>query len=151
MEELIYVKETPDRGFGVFAVRDIRKDEIIAEFKGPSVKIEKLEGIPREVQDHLFNVGLDEYLIAREPAVRTNHSCDPNAGIIRNVLLVAMRNIKKDEEITFDYSIIIADDWTLKCSCGSLSCRKIIGRYSDLPDELKKKYEKYTPAWIQNA
>jgi len=151
MEDLMYVKETVGKGLGVFATRDILKDEIITEFKGPRVKIEQLEGIPREVQDHLFNVDADEYLITREPGVRTNHSCDPNAGIIRDVLLVAMRDIKKDEEITFDYSMIIADDWTLECTCGSLSCRKIIGKYKDLTGELKKKYEEYTPVWIKSA
>ncbi len=32
MEELIYIKEAPNRGSGVFAARDISKDEIIAEF-----------------------------------------------------------------------------------------------------------------------
>jgi len=35
MEEWIYVKETPEKGLGVFAARDILKDEIITEFKGP--------------------------------------------------------------------------------------------------------------------
>ena len=137
MEKLICVKATPNKGLGVFATRDILKDEIMTEFKGPFVKIERLEGIPREVQDHLFNVGVDEYIIAREPGVRTNHSCDPNAGIIRDAFLAAMRDIKKDEEVTFDYSMIIADDWTLECACGSQSCRKIIGNYRDLPNELK--------------
>jgi len=151
MEELIYVKKTPEKGLGVFAARDILKDEIITEFKGPFVKIEQLDGIPREVQDHLFNVGVGEYLIAREPGVRTNHSCDPNAGIIRDVFLVAMRDIKKDEEVTFDYSMITADDWTLECSCGSSSCRKRIGNYRDLPVEIKKKYENYTPDWIKRT
>ena len=149
MQELIYVKETPNRGCGVFAARDIQKDEIIAEFKGPLVKIEDMEGIPKEVWDHLFNIGVDEYVIVREPAARTNHSCDPNAGIIRDVLLVAMRDIKKDEEITFDYSIITADNWKLECKCGSPRCRKVIGNYTDLPDELKRKYDKYTPDWIK--
>ena len=151
MEDLMYVKETAGKGLGVFATRDILKDEIITEFKGPRVKIEHLEGIPQEVQDHLFNVGVDEYLITREPGVRTNHSCDPNAGIIRDVLLAAMRDIQKDEEITFDYSMIIGDDWTLECACGAPSCRKIIGKYKDLPDGLKRKYEKYTPDWIKRA
>lgn len=151
MEELIYVKETPNRGFGVFALRDIKKDEIIAEFKGPLVKIEHMKGIPQEVWDHLFNVSVNEYLIVREPAARTNHSCDPNAGIIRDVLLVAMRDIKQDEEITFDYSIITVDDWKLQCACGSPFCRKIIGNYRDLPAEIKKKYEKFTPEWIKSA
>ncbi len=149
MEELIYVKETPKRGLGVFAVRDIAKDEIITEFKGPRVKIETLEGIPREVSDHLFNVGMDEYLITKEPAVRTNHSCDPNAGIVKDVLLIAMKDIKKDEEITFDYSMITADNWTLECQCGSPLCRKIVGNYADLPETIKKKYAPYTPDWIK--
>jgi SET domain-containing protein len=149
LKEAVYVKEKSDMGFGIFAARDISKDEIIIEFKGPRVKIPDMTGIPREVWDHLFNVGVDEYIIAREPAVRTNHSCDPNAGIFRDALLAAMRDIKKGEEITFDYSTITADNWTLECGCGSPLCRKIIGNYADLPDELKRKYDKYTPDWIK--
>jgi len=149
MKDLIYIKETPSRGSGVFAIRDILKDEIITEFNGPLIRIEQMEGIPKEVWDHLLNVGANEYIIAREPGVRTNHSCDPNAGIIKDVFLVAMRNIKKDEEVTFDYSITIVDNWNLQCMCGSPLCRQVIGKYRDLPDGLKKKYEKYTPEWIK--
>lgn len=149
MKELVYVREKPDMGLGIFAVRDIGKDEIIAEFRGPRIRIEDMEGIPHEVWDHLFNVGVCEYIIAREPAVRINHSCNPNAGIVKDVFLVAMRGIKKDEEVTFDYSIITADNWQLECRCGSPQCRKIIGNYADLPDEIKRKYGKYTPNWIK--
>lgn len=149
MNELIYVNKTSDRGEGIFAARDILKDEVILRFEGPLVEIKNVEGIPREVWDHLFNVGVDKYIIAKEPAVRTNHSCEPNAGIVQDVLLVAMRNIKKDEEITFDYSIITADNWTMECKCGCPSCRKIIGNYKDLPDEVKRKYDKYASEWIK--
>ena len=149
MKEAVYVKEKSDMGFGIFAARNISKDEIIIEFKGPRIKIPDMAGIPREVWDHLFNVGVDEYIIAREPAVRTNHSCDPNAGIVRDFFMAAMRDIKKDEEITFDYSTITADNWKLECGCGSTLCRKIIGNYIDLPDKLKRKYDKYTPDWIK--
>ena len=74
---------------------------------------------------------------------------DPNAGIVRDVFLTAMRDIKKDEEITFDYSVITADNWTLECKCGSPRCRKVIGNYIDLSNELKRKYDKYTPEWIK--
>lgn len=151
MKDLICVKETPEKGLGVFALRDVHKDEILSEFNGPFVRIECLEGIPREVQDHLFNVGVSEYLIVREPAVRTNHSCEPNAGIVRDVFLVAIRDIRKDEEVTFDYSTIIADDWQLECSCGSPRCRKIIGNYCSLPDLFRREYEEYTPDWIKNT
>ena len=148
MEELVCVKEIPNKGRGIFAARDIQKDEVILEFNGPYVKIERLDGIPREVQDHLFNIGVEEYLIVREPGVYTNHSCDPNAGIVRDVLLVAMRDIKRDDEITFDYSMITAEGWTLDCMCGSPSCRGTIGNYRDLPPDIKKRYEGYTPDWI---
>lgn len=149
MKESVYVKGSHDKGRGVFAARFIRKDEVILQFNGPYVKIESLKGIPREVLDHLFNIGPAEYLIVREPGVYTNHSCDPNAGIMRDVLLVAMRDIEKDEEITFDYSMITNDGWTLECICRSPLCRKIIGNYEDLSDELKRKYDKYTPDWIK--
>lgn len=150
MEKLIYVKETPLKGMGIFALRDIRKGEIISAFTGPRIKIERLEEFPPEVVDHLFNVGVDEYLVAREPEVRTNHSCDPNAGIVDDVCLIAMRDIRMDEEITFDYSVIIDDDWVLECRCGSPLCRKIIGKYRDLPPEIKEKYKNYSPEWIKN-
>jgi SET domain-containing protein len=150
MEKLICVKETPLKGKGIFALRDIRKGEIISTFTGPRVKVERLDEFPPEVVDHLFNVGTDEYLMAREPEVRTNHSCDPNAGIVREVCLIAMRDIQKDEEITFDYSIIIDDDWVLECRCGSPLCRKIIGKFRDLPLEIKEKYKDFTPEWIKN-
>lgn len=151
MKDLMVVKETPNRGLGVFATRDIKKNEVITEFNGPRVRIDNMQGIPREVWDHLFNVSATEYLIVREPGARTNHSCKPNAGIIRDVLLVAMRNIKQGEEITFDYSIITADGWTLACACGAPSCRKVIGNFRDLPAALKKKYEHYSPDWIKRA
>jgi len=151
MDDLIYVKETKGMGCGVFAVRDISKDEVVAEFRGPEVSIESLEGIPREVQDHLFNIGVGRYIIAKEPAVRTNHSCEPNSGIRNDVFLVAMRDIKKDEEVTFDYSMITADGWTLKCLCKAKSCRKVIGNYRDLPEDFKRRYEGYTPDWIKRT
>lgn len=151
MNDLVYVREKPGMGLGIFAVRDIERDEIIAEFRGPRITIEDVEGIPREVWDHLFNVGLCDYIIAREPAVRTNHSCNPNAGIVKDVFLAAMRDIKKDEEVTFDYSMITADNWQLDCRCGSPQCRKIVGNYADLPDDIRKKYERYTPDWIKGV
>lgn len=151
MNDLVSVREKPGMGLGIFAVRDIERDEIIAEFRGPRITIEDVEGIPREVWDHLFNVGLCDYIIAREPAVRTNHSCNPNAGIVKDVFLAAMRDNKKDEEVTFDYSMITADNWQLDCRCGSPQCRKIVGNYADLPDDIRKKYERYTPDWIKRV
>lgn len=149
MKDLVMIKQTEEKGLGIFAIRDIKKDEYITEFTGPMVQIENLDEYPADVVDHLFNIGRDRYIMAKEPAVRTNHSCEPNAGIMNDVFLVAMRDIKKDEEVTFDYSMIIADEWVLECRCGTASCRKTIGKYKDLSQDIKTKYEKYTPEWIK--
>ncbi len=149
MKDLVSVQRTSSKGLGIFAIRDIKKDEIITEFSGPVVTIPEFDGIPDEVIDHLFNIGVDKYIMAREPAVRTNHSCDPNAGIVKDVFLVAMRNIKAGEEVTFDYSTIIADAWVMECQCGSDLCRKTIGKYVELPAAVKQRYFQYTPEWIK--
>jgi hypothetical protein len=73
----------------------------------------------------------------------------PNAGIADDVFLAAIRDIKKDEEITFDYSTISADDWKMGRRCGAPCCRGVVGNYRDLPESLKAKYDKFTPAWIK--
>lgn len=148
MKDLVIVKHTTGRGLGIFAIRNISKGEAITEFTGPVVTIPDLDVYPSEVVDHLFNIGTDKYIMAREPAVRTNHSCDPNAGIVRDVFLVAMRDIAEGEEVTFDYSTIIADTWVLECKCGSDRCRGSVGKYVDLPEEVKQRYIGYTPEWI---
>lgn len=151
MKDLVTLQKTAGRGLGIFAIREIKKDEVITEFSGPVVTIPDLDLYPSEVVDHLFNIGTDRYIMAREPAVRTNHSCDPNAGIVRDVFLVAMRDIAAGEEVTFDYSTIIADAWVLECRCGSDRCRGTIGKYANLPEEVKQRYSGYTPEWIRSA
>lgn len=54
----------------------------------------------------------------------TNHSCDANAAFNEGGMLVALRDIKPDEEITFDYLAhpIPASPWNFTCGCGAASC-----------------------------
>lgn len=149
MNAPVYSKETPDRGWGLFAARRFNAGEVVTRFDGPRVHIESMKGIPSEVWDHLLNVGPVDYLIPREPEARTNHSCDPNTGLVDDIVLVAMRAIEKDEEITFDYSTTVVDDWHMECQCGAPCCRGYIGKYRDLPDGVKAKYDGFTPDWIK--
>ena len=68
-----------------------------------------------------------------------NHSCDANLAlhIVRvetfsppKVALVAVRDIKAGEELTFDYgtenSTSRVDDARKECLCGSEKCRKFM-------------------------
>ena len=59
-----------------------------------------------------------------------NHSCDPNVAIVTKRKVIAIRDIKPDEELLMDYSFTEADkDWVLpgRCHCGARNCRKTIG------------------------
>lgn len=54
----------------------------------------------------------------------TNHSCDANAAFDEGGTLIALRDIKPDEEITFDYLAhpIPASPWNFACGCGAQDC-----------------------------
>lgn len=59
------------------------------------------------------------------PMHMTNHSCDPNASFNDNAVLVAIRDIAADEEITYDYlpHPVPASPWNFECLCGASNCR----------------------------
>lgn len=74
-----------------------------------------------------------------------NHSCDPNAGVIKTptrLLLRAIRPIAAGEEVTHDYSTLLgADDvWSMKCNCGSRRCRKTVHSFAKLPLRVLRRY-----------
>jgi hypothetical protein len=145
----IRVKKTAKKGKGVFANKDINKGEIILRRKGKVVHVDSIEDVPKQIQDHWFPVGKNEYLISEPPAKYLNHSCNPNAGIKNNKDLVAMRDIKKDDEIVYDYSMVGIDEWTMECHCGAKNCRGVIGKYKDLDRSTKLRYSKYVPKWVK--
>jgi hypothetical protein len=48
--------------------------------------------------------------------------------------MFALRNITKGEEITYDYSSIIAPTkFKMKCGCGVKKCRRMVGDILSLP------------------
>lgn len=78
-----------------------------------------------------------------------NHACEGNCWYESEDLLVAARDIKKGEEIVYDYALTECEpDWILaeKCLCGKSACRgRVTGNDWKLP-ELQKKYgNHFTP------
>ena len=82
-------------------------------------------------------------MVMQAPERYINHSCDPNV-FIKNWKIIAMKPIKKGEEIVFDYSINSDFPVAFRCRCGAKSCR---GFYSvsffKLNRRLQKKYLPY--------
>ncbi len=102
-------------------------------------------------------IGRKSYLHISGNGDYLNHSCNPNAGLVikgTNVNLKAIKNIKRGDEVTFDYSTTMnEDEYELKCHCGSTNCRKIIRDFKYLPITLQKKYVKIgiVPLYILNV
>ncbi|MEK6926356.1 MAG: SET domain-containing protein-lysine N-methyltransferase [Nanoarchaeota archaeon] len=138
MPELIVKKSK--FGKGVFAGRDFKKGKHICFLKGKIMGLKAfyyLDKLKRGSMDPL-QVNENKYIVLDKPYLLINHSCNPNAGIKGKNELFALKNIKKDEEIFYDYSTTMEESF--ECKCGSKNCRKKITNFSSLPKRIQKRY-----------
>jgi hypothetical protein len=122
--ELRFIKNI---GHGRFAIDTIKEGEII--YRAGGIWLSENER-SKYSQDYFqlvegawhFQGGLKYYLNGCH-----NHSCNPNA-YCQEYIIRALKDIKKDEEITIDYSAFIYHPYTIieSCNCGSTDCRKTI-------------------------
>lgn len=150
----VIIRWTTKYGNGrvLFAQEGIKKGEVIGAFDGQIYKAKKASDITNEppiyTQDHAIQFAKDKYRDSRGIAHLVSHSCEPNCGIKDKFKIVAMRNIKKGEEISFDYDMSENSDWRMKCECGNKNCRKIIGDHSALPQKIKERYKGYISEYL---
>jgi hypothetical protein len=144
MPDLI-IKKSKLSGKGVFANREFKKGETVLYFEGKIFRRSELPIPYDSVDDRYMQVGPDTYL---GPSGKyddfVNHSCNPNCGIMNENgkwKLVAIKRIKRGEEITFDYSTTMdEDEWEMDCNCQAKNCRKRIRDFKYLPPKIQKKY-----------
>lgn len=159
MNEKLEVKDTKKCGKGVFAKSDLKKNEILCIFGGYIKSLVEEEKMPKEIKDEGVQINNEFALgIIRknqfEDSSFFNHSCNPNAGFKGQIFLVAMKNIKRGEQITFDYAMVLdkakkAGFYKMKCLCGSNKCRGYITENDWKKTELQKKYNGYFQFFIQ--
>jgi SET domain-containing protein len=136
-----------------FAVRQIKKGEIIADVDSPEEVVvlkrsdlQKIDRITRKkiegfcVQDEdgeyivpvdLNNMGSSWYF---------NHSCDPNIAYDKKGNFSAARYIKKDEELFLDYGRMFTDPkFKMKCACGAGNCRGLVTGKDWLDSRFRRK------------
>jgi SET domain-containing protein len=113
------------QGWGVFATQSINKNKRIVQYAGE--KITNRESLKREKRylgrGHIWCFKLNR-LYVRDAAVGgnvaryINHSCTPNCYtrvIGDTIWIIAARNIRKGEELTYDYSTDGVG--TVRCRC----------------------------------
>lgn len=155
-------KKKGEFGKGIFAKENIKKGEIVLIMGGYILTIEdenNLKGIcadkPIEISEW-FSIGPRRASdLPLMPQHYINHSCDPNVGFRGQIFMVAIRDIKKDEEIAYDYAMVMHSNeesnsyFKIKCLCGSKNCRGYITEDDWKIPELQKKYNGYFQYFLQ--
>lgn len=127
-------------GKGLFATRDIAVGTLILSMRGPVISYTQV--LHKRNPDNAFQISMNRYIDLRSPSVYGNHSCSPNAGVTPNLMLVAIKNIKRGQEVRYDYSTCMdyLTECEFPCECGARNCRKIIRGFSTLPRGLQSLY-----------
>ena len=120
------------QGIGIFAKENIKKGEIIASFEGKIISKNEADLLYNGGFDYMLQISHASFLLLEDDSKYINHSCNPNTGFLnKNGELLSIRDIKKGEEITFDYSTNENTDFLIEqCRCNSIYCRKTIEKYS---------------------
>ena len=141
-------------GRGLVANAPIVAGELVAIKGGHIVTTAVLQSLPERLQNSEIQIADGFHLVALEEAeyepvmLFINHSCEPNVGFAGNTVLVAMRDISPEEELTTDYALFDDYDGSMECQCGTPSCRGTIdGRDWQRPD-LQSKYGSYFSSYL---
>jgi uncharacterized protein len=146
----LYLSPTIDNGEGLFASVDLKREELIFTWEG----VLKSGRYPWYVGDRWLQIDKSQWIapLRNNPGWYINHSCNPNSGIKDSVKVVAMKDIRRGEEVTFDYSTSESEDgWYLICHCEDKKCRRIIRSYKFLSTELKLKYRDYISEYLKRS
>lgn len=144
----VSVRRTKKYGRGVYAKAPIKKGEVIAIFDGRRFD-DDFDGWTEDLLMHAIQYDKAKWRDSKGIARLINHSCDPNCGIKKLFQVVAMRDIAKGEQVTWDYEMTEKSDWfRMKCKCGALGCRKVIGNYKNMPRKIRKKYKGFISKWL---
>jgi len=119
----IKIRISPIEGQGVFALRDFLNGEIVIDWSKCSRVLSQQEFLNLSEEEKNYVSFIDKkYVLFLEPARFVNHSCQANTKALNNGD-VAVRNIKKGEEITADYTAENAPGLKFKCNCQSNNCK----------------------------
>jgi SET domain-containing protein len=130
---MIEKRKSKIQGWGVFTTAAIHKNTHIIDYAGE--KISNQESLKREVRyirrGHIWcfkltNRSVIDAGVGGNDARFINHSCQPNCyiDIKKGVIWIrAARNIRRGEELTYDYNT--DGDGLIKCRC-SPGCQRLL-------------------------
>ena len=130
--KLYKIKKSKIDKRGLYANSNISKGTKIIEYKGKIISVKKSEMDPKFDNGkaiYLFNINKKFDLdgdFKFNTARLINHSCDPNCevfGVGMKIWIFALKNIKKNEELSYDYGFSFDKDYKdYPCKCHSKNC-----------------------------
>lgn len=131
---------------GVYTTTAIKRRTIVAEYTGPRMSYAQADEIyEHSPRTYLFGMSDGERVVDGDGvAAFINHSCDPNCEsdeIGGKVIIRAIRDIKAEEELAYDYCLYDGDpdDYAI-CHCAAKNCRGSM--YSEEELLRRRKYPK---------
>lgn len=155
----VWVRNSDKNKKGVFAKSNIDKGDVVAVSGGYVFTAHEFDKLPNNVKFLTFQVEENLFMgIKNIKEIETNwffnHSCNANLGQLGQISLVAMKKIRKGEELTFDYATALCKpkgfkSFKMKCHCGSRQCRGIITDNDWKIPALQKKYKGYFQTFLE--
>jgi hypothetical protein len=139
-QPLFEVRHSPVHGYGVFALRRIRKGTTVTEYLGDRVSHDEADARyedkhPNDNHTFLFTVDSKTVIdggVGGNDARFINHGCEPNCESTtqnKRIYVEAIRTIQPGEELAYDYQIQRDPedppnvDEIFACRCGAAKCR----------------------------
>lgn len=124
----LIVRSSAISAAGVFTTTPIKNGAKVVEYTGPRINRARADEL-YEYRDHTYLFGLDDgvnIIDGHGIAMFINHACDPNCETDEEdgrVWIIAIRDIRAGEELTYDYCLYDGDEDPAICRCGAKKCR----------------------------
>lgn len=148
------VGPSPIQGRGLFAVEPFARDEVVCVKGGRVFDRRRLEELAPRLGPAEIQIGEDLFIGPVEDAERegsmifSNHSCEPNIGVLGQIVFVALRDIEAGEELTHDWATTDDDTYELECRCGASACRRLITGQDWRRPDLREKYGRHISSYL---
>lgn len=126
--EFLEVRQSAIHGTGGYARRDISAGTRIVEYVGERIPKEESNRRCEANNEYIFIIDEEwdlDGLQSWNPARFINHSCTPNCEAEWDedrIFILALRDIKQGEELSFNYGYDLEDYEDHKCHCRTPKC-----------------------------
>ena len=106
-------------------------------------RYDQFDNFSKKYQDYLIKYAYwwkGKICLGKDESKYWNHSCDPNTAPVpsnSNKWDFAIKDIEKDEELTYDYALLM-DHTSFPCRCNSVNCRKKVIRLNGNTSHIRK-------------